>query len=68
MYFDALFEDFPVNTLNGTRAAIRVMNSLGVTPVVSSRGTLLRARSPLERRPEGIRAMLAKAQREVGGR
>ncbi|MCP5109539.1 MAG: hypothetical protein GY953_01750, partial [bacterium] len=25
MYFDALFADFPVNTLNGTRAAIRVM-------------------------------------------
>jgi len=35
MYFDALFADFPVNTLNGTRAAIRILNRLGVTPVVS---------------------------------
>jgi len=35
MYFDALFEDFPVQTLNGVRAAIRLMNRVGVTPVVS---------------------------------
>jgi Fe-S oxidoreductase len=35
MYFDALFSGFPVNTLNGTRAAVRLLNKLGVTPVVS---------------------------------
>jgi heterodisulfide reductase subunit D len=35
MYYDAFFPDFEVNTLNGTRAAVRLMNKLGVDPVVS---------------------------------
>ncbi len=35
MYYDAFFPDFGVKTLAGTRAAIRVMNAAGVTPVVS---------------------------------
>ncbi len=35
MYYDAFFPDFGVKTLDGTRAAIRVMNAAGVTPVVS---------------------------------
>ncbi|MFC1491906.1 (Fe-S)-binding protein [Nitrospinota bacterium] len=35
MYFDAFFSDYQVPTLEGTRAAVRVMNKLGVTPVVS---------------------------------
>lgn len=35
MYYDAFFPDFQVTTLQGTRAAIRLMNELGVTPVVS---------------------------------
>ena len=34
-YYDAFFADFPVATLNGTRAAVRLMNKLGVAPVVS---------------------------------
>jgi Fe-S oxidoreductase len=35
MYYDAFFPDFQVNTLDGTRAAVRLMNELGETPVVS---------------------------------
>jgi Fe-S oxidoreductase len=35
MYYDAFFPDFQVNTLAGTRAAVRVLNKLGITPVVS---------------------------------
>jgi len=35
MYYDAFFPDFGVKTLDGTRAAIRLMNAAGVTPVVS---------------------------------
>jgi Fe-S oxidoreductase len=35
MYYDAFFPEFDSTTLNGTKAAIRLLNSLGVTPVVS---------------------------------
>ncbi|HUU94806.1 MAG TPA: (Fe-S)-binding protein [Phycisphaerae bacterium] len=35
MYYDAFFPDFQVTTLNGTRAAVRLLNKLGQTPVVS---------------------------------
>jgi Fe-S oxidoreductase len=35
MYFDALFPEFEVTTLDGTRAAIRLLNEVGITPVVS---------------------------------
>ena len=35
MYYDALFKEIGVNTLDGTRAAIRLMNRLGTKPVVS---------------------------------
>ncbi len=35
MYYDAFFPDFNITTLDGTRAAIRLLNRLGVTPVVS---------------------------------
>jgi Fe-S oxidoreductase len=35
MYYDAFFPDFKVETLGGTKAAIRLMNELGITPVVS---------------------------------
>jgi len=35
MFFDALFPELGVNTLEGTRAAVRLLNRLGVTPVVS---------------------------------
>jgi Fe-S oxidoreductase len=35
MYYDAFFPDFKVATLEGTRAAIRLLNRIGVTPVVS---------------------------------
>lgn len=35
MYYDAFFPDFQVKTLEGTRAAVRLLNKLGVTPVVS---------------------------------
>jgi heterodisulfide reductase subunit D len=34
-YYDAFFTDFEVNTLAGTKAAVRLLNALGVTPVVS---------------------------------
>jgi len=34
-YYDAFFTDFGVDTLAGTRAAVRLLNALGVTPVVS---------------------------------
>jgi Fe-S oxidoreductase len=36
VYFDTLFSDFQVETLNATRAAIGLLNRLGVTPVVSA--------------------------------
>jgi len=36
MYYDAFFTDFSVRTLGATRAAVRLMNRLGVTPVVSA--------------------------------
>jgi len=35
MYYDAFFTDFQMATLEGTRAAVRLLNKLGVTPVVS---------------------------------
>jgi Fe-S oxidoreductase len=35
MYYDAFFPEFEVTTLEGTRAALRLMNKLGVAPVVS---------------------------------
>ncbi len=35
MYFDALFPEFQVATLHGTRAAVRLLNKVGITPVVS---------------------------------
>ncbi|MFH1532311.1 MAG: (Fe-S)-binding protein [Pseudomonadota bacterium] len=35
MYLDAYFPELGVTTLNGTRAAIKVLNRLGVEPVVS---------------------------------
>ena len=35
MYYDAFFTDFMARTLEGTKAAVRVLNRLGVTPVVS---------------------------------
>lgn len=35
MYYDAFFPDFKVTTLEGTRAAVRLMNKLDVVPVVS---------------------------------
>ncbi len=37
MYYDAFFPDLQVSTLEGTRAAVRLLNRLGVTPVVSPR-------------------------------
>jgi Fe-S oxidoreductase len=35
MYYDAFFPEFELTTLDGTRSAVRLMNRLGVTPVVS---------------------------------
>ena len=35
MYYDAFFPDFGVKTLEGTKSAVRLLNRLGVTPVVS---------------------------------
>lgn len=35
MYYDTFFPEFQLNTLNGTRAAVRLLNRLDVTPVVS---------------------------------
>ena len=35
VYYDAFFPEFELNTLDGTRAAVRLLNTLGVTPVVS---------------------------------
>ncbi|MBU0641404.1 MAG: (Fe-S)-binding protein [Planctomycetes bacterium] len=35
MYYDAFFPDFGSRTLDGTRAAVRLLNKLGVKPVVS---------------------------------
>ncbi len=36
MYFDAFFPDFEVKTLNGTKATIKLLNKLGIKPVVSA--------------------------------
>ncbi|MBI4660002.1 MAG: (Fe-S)-binding protein [Verrucomicrobia bacterium] len=36
VYYDAFFSDFPVATLKGTKAAVGLMNKLGVVPVVSA--------------------------------
>ncbi|UCG15451.1 MAG: (Fe-S)-binding protein [Phycisphaerales bacterium] len=35
MYYDAFFPEFQVKTLEGTRSAVRLMNKLGINPVVS---------------------------------
>jgi len=35
MYYDAFFTDFGIRALDGTRAAVRIMNKLGIRPVVS---------------------------------
>jgi len=35
MYYDAFFTEFAVKTLEATRAAVKVLNRLGITPVVS---------------------------------
>jgi len=35
MYYDAFFPEFTSTTLEGTKAAIKLFNTLGVTPVVS---------------------------------
>jgi Fe-S oxidoreductase len=35
VYYDAFFPEFGLATVDGTRAAVRVLNHLGVTPVVS---------------------------------
>ncbi|MFH0982999.1 MAG: (Fe-S)-binding protein [Planctomycetota bacterium] len=35
MYYDAFFSDLQVKTLEGTRAAVRLLNRLGIPPVVS---------------------------------
>jgi heterodisulfide reductase subunit D len=35
MYYDAFFPEFESTTLDGTKATIRLLNLLGVTPVVS---------------------------------
>lgn len=35
MYYDAFFPEYGLRALEGTRAAIRILNRLGVTPVVS---------------------------------
>ncbi|UCF33533.1 MAG: (Fe-S)-binding protein [Phycisphaerales bacterium] len=36
MYYDAFFSEFEAASLEGTKAAIRLMNKLGVAPVVSA--------------------------------
>ncbi len=35
MYYDAFFTDFDVHTLDGTKAAIKLLNKVGIKPVVS---------------------------------
>jgi heterodisulfide reductase subunit D len=35
MYYDAFFTEFELSTLDGTKAAVKLMNYLNVTPVVS---------------------------------
>jgi len=35
MYYDSFFTEFELKTLEGTRAAVRLMNKLGLIPVVS---------------------------------
>ncbi len=36
MYYDAFFPEFEVNTLGGTKAAVRLLNKLDICPVVSA--------------------------------
>ncbi len=36
VYYDAFFPEFGLSTVAGTRATVKVLNSLGVTPVVSA--------------------------------
>ncbi len=36
MYYDAFFPEFSLGTLKGTRAAVKVLNALGIRPVVSA--------------------------------
>jgi len=36
MYFDALFPEFDLSSLDGNRASVKILNRLGVEPVVSS--------------------------------
>ncbi len=36
MYYDAFFPEFGVTTLEGSKAAVRLLNAVGVTPVVSA--------------------------------
>jgi len=36
VYFDALFSDMDLHTLEGTKAGIRILNAMGVKPVVSA--------------------------------
>ncbi len=35
MYYDAFFPEYKIETLEGTRAAVRLLNRLGIKPVVS---------------------------------
>lgn len=35
-YYDAFFPEFEMKTQEGTKAAVRILNRLGITPVVSS--------------------------------
>ncbi|MGD8441047.1 MAG: (Fe-S)-binding protein, partial [Holophagae bacterium] len=35
VYYDAFFPEFGLSTVSGTRAAVTILNALGVTPVVS---------------------------------
>lgn len=35
-YYDAFFPELKLETLNGTRAAVRILNALGLTPVVAA--------------------------------
>jgi Fe-S oxidoreductase len=36
VYYDAFFPELGLTTLNGTRAAVRLLNRLGITPVVAA--------------------------------
>ncbi len=35
VYYDAFFPEFDMKTVEGTRATVRILNKLGITPVVS---------------------------------